>query len=172
MGEARRGNPKSLPPFLVGDDAHIVPLSMMGDSEKASENRLGCMSFSCPGKKRTKRTRLKGRCVSRSRAPKPPLSEYPGPPCFAAEDLNLPPEHSKNVPIFAVLAGSVQNRRFLLQRTATQLPRIPRRGRLRHIGPFADNANSPTMDNHCRFSLWGDVGIAPYDAEKLTFLTL
>ena len=40
-----------------------------------------------------------------------------------------------------------------------------------YIGPFVNVTNSPETDNNRCFSLWGDVGIAPYDARKPTFLT-
>ena len=60
------------------------------------------MPFSCFGKKRTKRSRLKGHCVSRrKRAKSVPLS-IPRRTYDTAEHLNLHSEHDKNFPIFAV----------------------------------------------------------------------
>ena len=59
--------------------------------------------FSCFGKKRAKRSRLKrALCVALPRAKSVPLKNHPAALTMALEHLNLHPEHSKNVPIFAV----------------------------------------------------------------------
>ena len=41
-----------------------------------------------------------------------------------------------------------------------------------YIGPFVNVTNSLEIDNNRCFSLWGDVGIAPYDARKPKILTV
>ena len=61
------------------------------------------MSFSCFGKKRTKRSRHReGTELSRSRAPKPSFPMYPARPALsmALEHLNLDPVWAKSVPTF------------------------------------------------------------------------
>ena len=69
--------------------------------------------FSCFGKKSTKRSRHRGGAVrlasSRARAALPCVP-HPARTYDSAEHLNLHPEHSKNVPIFAMQAGAVQYR--------------------------------------------------------------
>jgi len=48
--------------------------------------------------------------MPRSRASNPPLYGFPGRTYEGAEELNLNPKHSKNVPIFAALRSAEKNR--------------------------------------------------------------
>jgi len=88
--------------------------------------------FSCIGKKSAKRSRHKGHCASRSRAPNPSPCVSPAALTTARSTLTYIPEHDKNVPIFAVQGFCFWNSAGRRERSRRQRPvaaRFPSRRR-------------------------------------------